>query len=213
MKKNEYKTASNEIIAKFAMDKAFWCHYDTCQLYKPGIDGAVGLLGGNCCDEVWKDNTAYERELKEGNDLYLVFGDSTSTEGLYIRIKDGEAFYNKEGETFYGKYNIMRLGVLDEDDIKVLVPLYNQLYLDRWAENYKAIYERGEKPDFRIHDEFTRLAQEISNPLYSCYKPSKRFVGVKEPRSVDAHDVYDQGYRLRWAKPAFEYDGGMLIFG
>ena len=207
------KTASNEIIAKFAKDKAFWAHYETCQLYKPGIDGAVGILGGNCCDEVWEDNTAYERTLKEGNDLYLVFGDSTSTEDLYIRIKDGEAFYNKEGETFYGKYNILRLGVLDAEDIKVLVPLYNKLYLDRWGENYKKIYESGEEPDFSIHDEFTRLAQEISNPLYSCYKPTKRFVGVKEPRSVDAYDVYGQKYRLHWTKSAFGSDQEMLIFG
>lgn len=153
------KAASNEIVAKFAKDKAFWCHYEVCQLYKPGIDGAVGLLGcsGGACDEVWKDNTAYERELKEGNDLYLVFGDSTSTEHLYIRIKDGEAFYNKEGETFYGKYNILRLGVLDADDIKTLVPLYNQLYLDRWAKNY--MDEAVPETQIGVHDEFTLLAR------------------------------------------------------
>lgn len=153
------KTASNEIIAKFA-NKTFWCHYETCQLYKPGIDGAMGLLGGNCCDEVWHDNTAYERELKEGNDLFLVFGDSTSTEHLFIRIKDGEAFYNKEGETFYGiEYNILRLGVLDSEDIKVLVPLYNKLYLDRWAENYKN--DKVPEGVVGIRDDFSVMADKM----------------------------------------------------
>lgn len=189
MKKNEYKTASNEIIAKFAKDKAFWCHYEVCQLYKPGIDGAVGLLGcsGGACDEVWKDNTAYERELKEGNDLYLVFGDSTSTEHLYIRMRDGEAFYNKEGETFYGKYNILRLGVLDEEDIKVLVPLYNQLYLDRWAKTY--MDEVVPDNQIGVHDEFTLLAQSIVNPVFSINVPAWRKVGAVKFRKIDEYDL------------------------
>lgn len=181
------KTASNEIIAKFAMDKAWWVHYEQCQLYKPGIDGAVGLLGGNCCDEVWKDNTAYERELKEGSDLYLVFGDSTSTEHLYIRMRDGEAFYNKEGETFYGKYNILRLGVLDAEDIKVLVPLYNQLYLDRWAKNY--MDEEVPETQVGVHDEFTLLAQSIVNPVFTINVPEWRKVGAVKFRKIDEYDL------------------------
>ena len=205
MKKNDNtnKTASSEIIAKFAMDKAWWCHYETCQLYKPGIDGAVGLLGcgGGCCDEVWKDNTAYERELKEGNDLYLVFGDSTSTEHLYIRIKDGEAFYNKEGETFYGEYNILRLGVLDADDIRVLVPLYNQLYLDRWAATY--MDELVPDTQVGIHDEFTLLAQSIANPVFSINVPKKRKVGAVKFRKIDEYDLYK---RLVIAKTASGQD-------
>lgn len=188
MNKNEYKTASNEIIAKFAMDKAWWVHYEQCQLYKPSIDGARGILGsGGACDEVWKDNSAYERELKEGGDLYLVFGDSTSTEHLYIRIKDGEAFYNKEGETFYGKYNILRLGVLDADDIKVLIPLYNQLYLDFWAKNY--MDDEVPETQIGIHDEFTLLAQSIVNPVFTINVPQWRKVGAVKSRKIDEFDL------------------------
>ena len=189
MKKNEYKTASNEIIAKFANDKAWWCHYDTCQLYKPGIEGAIGLLGmgGGCCDEIWKDNTAYESALQEGGDLYLVFGNSTSTEDLCIRLKDGEAFYHKDDEVFYGKYNWLRLGVLDAEDIKVLVPLYNQLYLDRWAKNYMD----GVVPDNQvgIHDEFTLLAQSIVNPAFTLNVPHWRKVGAVKSRTIGEYDL------------------------
>ena len=200
MKKNN-KTASNEIIAKFANDKAWWCHYETCQLYKPGIDGAMGLLGGNCCDEVWKDNTAYDDEILSGSDLYLVFGSGESDEHLYIRMKDGEAFYSKEGETFFGEYNILRLGVLDADDIRVLVPLYNQLYLDRWAATY--MDELVPETQVGIHDEFTLLAQSIVNPVFSINVPKRRDVGAVKFRKIDEYDLYK---RLVIAKTASGQD-------
>lgn len=194
-----YKKASNEIIAKFAMDKAWWVHYEQCQLYKPSIDGARGILGsGGACDEVWKDNTAYERCLKEGNDLYLVFGDSLSSEHLYIRVKDGEAFYNKEGETFYGsEYNLLRLGVLDSEDVKVLVPLYNQLYLDRWTKNY--MDEAISKDMVGIHNEFTLLAQSIVNPIFSINQPIERKIGAQKELVIDEYDIHK---RLVFAKTA-----------
>ena len=200
MKKNN-KTASNEIIAKFANDKAWWCHYETCQLYKPGIDGAMGLLGGNCCDEVWKDNTAYDDEILSGSDLYLVFGSGESDEHLYIRMKDGEAFYSKEGETFFGEYNILRLGVLDAEDIKALVPLYNQLYLDRWAATY--MDELVPETQVGIHDEFTLLAQSIVNPVFSINVPKRRDVGAVKFRKIDEYDLYK---RLVIAKTASGQD-------
>jgi len=160
------KTYSNRVIEQFAkkMDKASelntaFVHYEYSKLYKPDIEGAQGILGsGGACDEVWKDNYAQEELVKDGCDLFLEFGIEGSNERLFVRVRDGEGFYI--GENMDNELRpVLRLGVLDSDDFKVLVPLYNRLYLDRWAENYK----QGAVPSsvVGIHDDFSVMADKM----------------------------------------------------
>lgn len=185
------KTYSNRIIEQFAK-KADWAHYEYCQLYKPDIEGADGIIGsGGACDEVWKDNHAQEELVKDGYDLYLVFGGGEDR--LYVRMKDGEAFCNN--------CPVLRLGVLDEDDIKILVPIYNKFYLDRWAKNYAD--DAVSKSMVGIHDEFTRVAQNIYNNV-RC-----DFPGVEKLRVINKGDM---DYRLRFGKRGYDYNSEVLMF-
>ena len=151
------KTYSNRTIEQFAK-KVEWAHYEYCQLYKPDIEGAQGILAsGGACDEVFKDVSPCETNNhaqdalkdKDGYDLFLVFGGGEDR--LYVRMKDGEAFYNN--------CPVLRLGVLDKDDIKVLVPIYNKFYIDRWAKNYAD--DAVSKSMVGIHDEFSVLADKM----------------------------------------------------
>lgn len=192
------KTYSNHIIEQFAKNVE-WAHYEYCQLYKPDIEGAKGILGsGGACDEVWKDNTAQDTlRDKDGYDLYLVFGGGEDR--LYVRMKDGEAFYNN--------CPVLRLGVLDEDDIKVLVPIYNKFYLDRWAKNYAD--DAVSKSMVGIHDEFTRVAQNIYNPHFPYKRVPRDFVGVEKPRTINKGGMK---YRLRFGKRAHDDNSEVLMF-
>lgn len=160
---NKMQTYSNYIIEKFAkkMDKASelntaFVHYEYSKLYKPDIEGAQGILGsGGACDEVWKDNYAQEELVKEGCDLFLEFGIERSNERLFVRVRDGEGFYIGEKPEDEPRH-VLRLGVLDEDDNKALVPLYNKLYLDRWAKNYED--DAVAEDVLGVHDEFSVIA-------------------------------------------------------
>lgn len=50
------KTYSNRTIEQFAKNVE-WAHYEYCQLYKPDIEGAQGILAsGGVCGEVRKFN-------------------------------------------------------------------------------------------------------------------------------------------------------------
>ena len=188
------KTYSNHTIEQFAKNVE-WAHYEYCQLYKPDIEGAQGILAsGGACDEVWNDNHAQEELLKEGYDLFLVFA-GRGEDRLYVRMKDGEAFCNN--------CPVLRLGVLDEDDIKVLVPIYNKFYLDRWAKNYAD--DAVSKSMVGIHDEFTRVAQNIYNNV-RC-----DFPGVEKPRKVDWFDIVKENKRLRFSK-AYDEKAEVLVF-
>jgi hypothetical protein len=63
-----------------------------------------------------------------------VIGNEPGNKRVFVRVKDGQAFWIDQSKPLYGMENRFHaLGVLDAEDIKVLVPLYNQLYLDRWA--------------------------------------------------------------------------------
>lgn len=188
------KTYSNRTIEQFAKNVE-WVHYEYCQLYKPDIEGAQGILAsGGACDEVFKDNTAQDTlRDKDGYDLFLVFGGGEDR--LYVRMKDGEAFYNN--------CPVLLLGVLDEDDIKVLVPIYNKFYLDRWAKNYAE--DVVSKSMVGIHDEFTRVAQNIYNNFHCD------FPGVDCLRKVDWFDIVKENKQLRFSK-AYDEKAEVLVF-
>ena len=192
-------TVSSRIIKDF-VKKANFAHYEYCQLYKPDGMSAKGILGsGGACDEVWDDDYAEKRLLSEGNDLYLVFGQKgVDEERLLIRMKDGETFYINES-TRNSEYKVLMLGVLDKCDIKALRPLYNKLYLDRWAKNYKQ--DAVPSSVVGIHDEFTRLAQNIYNTAIRC-----DFPGVEKPRNVNGAALVLLNLRLRILKD------GTLVF-
>ena len=191
-------TVSNRIIKDF-VKKTNCAHYEYCQLYKPDGMSAKGILGsGGACDEVWDDDYAEKRLISEGNDLYLVFGQKGGEEErLLIRMKDGEAFYINEN-TRNSEYKVLMLGVLDSDDVKVLVPLYNKLYLDRWAENYKQ--DAVPSNVAGIHDEFTRVAQNAYNPAIPHTRIRRDFIGVDGLRKIDRIDLVDMNKRLRFYK-------------
>lgn len=201
------KTGSNYIIEQFAkkMDNASelngaFVHYEYCELYKPDIEGAQGILGsGGACDEVFKDNHAQEELASEGYDLFLEFGIWGSRETLLVRVRDGEGFYLGENPDDEAR-PVLRLGVLDSDDVKVLVPIYNKLYLDRWAENY--MQNAVPSSVAGIHDEFTRVAQNAYNPTIPNKRIRRDFIGVDGLRKIDGIDLVDMNKRLRFSKDA-----------
>lgn len=186
------KTAKN-IVREFLAEEATWTHYELLKLVKPfKCDDGEGFEGcythSNECDEVWKDGTEYDEAIMTGYDLYLVIGNELENKRVFVRVKDGQAFWLDQSKLFYGYENRFHaLGVLDAEDIKVLVPLYNQLYLDRWAKNYMD----EEVPDNQtgVHDEFTLLAQSIVNPVYSINVPAWRKVGAVKFRKIDEYDL------------------------
>lgn len=211
------KTYSNNIIEKFTkkmgnaseLNRAF-VHYEYSELYKPDIEGAQGILGsGGACDEVFKDNSAQEKLMSGGYDLFLVFGIEGSRECLFVRVRDGEGFYLGEKPDDEIR-PVLRLGVLDSDDVKVLVPLYNKLYLDRWAENYAQ--DAVPSSVAGIHDEFTRVAQHAYNPTFPNKRIQRDFIGVDGLRKVDWYDIVKENKRLRFSNAYWPEGGEVLVF-
>lgn len=214
-------TITNRIIKQFVKDmkkKHGTKYVDYCWVepkFKSAEEARLDLDCGFADYVFWNEKTKREdnpRRRHETSRLFLRFHfddgnfpeNTYREEALFVDMTTGEGFYTKTGME-----NAMRLGVLDEDDIKVLVPLYNKMYLDRWAKNY----DEGavSKGVVGIHNEFTLLAQSIVNPIISINKPIERKIGAKKECVIDEYDLIDK--RLVFVKSAHLPDNEVIYFG
>ena len=155
------KTIKNEKIAKFSKSIGH-CGYDYANPIEVGKEFVripCEIAGG----EVWKDRKDDHPCFK----LLVTFTGEGYDEKLYVDVVTGEAYfwdaYAKENAN--GDYLAVKLGVLDSEDFKALVPAYNKFWYDKWAELYKHWAESGTTPDNLdgVHDEFSLLFRGMKN--------------------------------------------------
>lgn len=161
-------TITNRAIKQFVKDmkkKHGTKYVDYCWVepkFKSASSARLDLDCGFADYVFWNEKTKREdnpRRRYEASRLFLRFHfddgnlpeNTYREEELFVDVFTGEGFYTKTGMDA-----AWRLGVLDEDDYKPLVPLYNKMYLDRWAK----IYAEGAADEnaIGVHEEFGVIA-------------------------------------------------------
>ena len=158
---NTYKTASNEIIAKFAQSIVH-CEYVYANPRTVGKK-FVRIPGEIMVGEVWKGRKNDHPNFK----LLVTFTGRGYDEKLYVDVTTGEAYFwdAYAEENANGDYLAENLGILDSDDFKALVPAYNKYWYDEKAELCKFWAENGTTPDNLegFHDEFSLLFRGLKH--------------------------------------------------
>ena len=155
------KTTKNEKITKFAKSIEH-CEYVYANPRAVG-NGFVRIPGEISVGEVWKGRKDDHPNFK----LLVTFTGEGYDEKLYVDAATGEDYfwdaYAKENAN--GDYLAEKLGILDSEDFKALVPAYNKYWYDKWAELYKHWAENGTTPDNLegVHDEFSLLFRGMKN--------------------------------------------------
>lgn len=155
------KNIKNEKIAKFAKNIEH-CGYVYANPREVGKK-YVRIPGEISGDQVWKGRKNDYPSFK----LLVSFTNNGYDETLYVDVLTGEAYlwdaYIKQNAN--GDYLAEKMGVLDSEDFKALVPAYNKYYLDKWADTYKFWAENGTSPDNLdgVHDEFSILFRGMKN--------------------------------------------------
>lgn len=164
--KQKTQTYSNYLIEQFAK-KVDGVEYIWAEVKFNSVeDSNIEIDCGGADRFYWNEKTNSEHNPRHSNQkahLFLRFSVDVH-EDLFVDMRTGEGYLSKNGMN-----PALRLGDLDAEDFKVLLPIYKELYLDS--------YEKFFADDFWL---------EVANKTGD---KDIKFLGIRDWFSVKANEL------------------------